>query len=71
MEHDGRLVSIGRHSLGRASYEYFRCVDCGTDYPVIGLGPRCNGKYIRRCLCVERREAHNQKTRPTGGPTIC
>ena len=47
----GKLVGIGRHSLGAASYVYFRCVDCGTEYPCTkknGL-PRCNGAAIRRC----------------------
>jgi len=47
----GKLVSIGRHNLGASQrYEYFRCVDCGTDYPAVnGFAPSCNHHEISRC----------------------
>lgn len=49
-ERTGRLVSIGHHNLGiYFSYEWWRCVDCGTEFPEIDLAIRCNGYRISRC----------------------
>lgn len=43
----GRLVFIGAQKLGLASYYYWRCADCGMDYP----DGFCNGKRIWICPC--------------------
>jgi rubrerythrin len=46
----GALQFIGRKSLGLyAENDYFRCSDCGTDYPRIDGVIRCNGFTISSC----------------------
>jgi hypothetical protein len=45
----GELRPIGSYNLGLDRYEYFRCDDCATDYPVIDGAPRCNGQALDRC----------------------
>lgn len=48
----GSLVNVGVAKLGHfESYEYFRCVECSTDYPrVIGTWrASCNGHDIVLC----------------------
>lgn len=53
----GILEDIGIHQLGHAHYRYYRCKDCGTEYPRLqpyGM-PSCNGKIIGRCpYCQEK-----------------
>lgn len=46
----GELVHDGQHKLGLDAYDYWRCIDCGTTYPVLGWGkPSCNGHKIDLC----------------------
>jgi len=47
----GRLVSVGVKRLGAfRRFEYFACVDCGTEYPREDFRPiTCNGAPIGRC----------------------
>lgn len=45
----GELKNIGTHRLGMTTYEYYQCVDCKTDYPVIRGFPSCNGAHISKC----------------------
>ena len=46
----GTLVDIGQHRLGAfATYRYFRCLGCDTDFPMIDGAIRCNGDAITRC----------------------
>lgn len=52
-EKTGKLFCVGIKMLGAYSYEYFRCVDCGTEYPTTstnkGFGVSCNGHLIDLC----------------------
>jgi uncharacterized protein CbrC (UPF0167 family) len=47
----GRLVSVGVKPLGLGQrFEYFRCVDCGTEYPRTDFGQiMCNGVGVALC----------------------
>jgi len=48
----GRLVSIGAKPLGvDRVYEWWECVDCGTQYPSRygKINPTCNGHAIAHC----------------------
>ena len=47
----GRLECTGYRFLGKATYEYWECVDCQTTYPVIDGVISCNGRAITKCLC--------------------
>lgn len=50
----GTLEPIGRRRLGQATYDYSRCLDCGTEYPHLKGGlPSCNGRPIGRCPWCE------------------
>jgi hypothetical protein len=40
----GALQYVGVRHHGRDSYAYWRCVDCGTDYP-----GSCNGHRVGLC----------------------
>lgn len=44
-ERTGRLEPLGEKRLGGQRCHYWRCVDCGSDYP----GARCNGQSIGIC----------------------
>lgn len=48
-EKTGVLRYIGRFKLARQVYDYFRCVDCGTEFPEIDGSASCNGHKISRC----------------------
>lgn len=48
-EKTGVLRYIGRYKLAHQMYDYFRCVDCGTEFPQIGGSASCNGRKIARC----------------------
>jgi NAD-dependent SIR2 family protein deacetylase len=50
LDKPGKLLSIGKRQLGvYAEFEYFRCQDCGADYPIIDGAIRCNGFTISDC----------------------
>ncbi len=45
----GHLTMLGPGKLGDTTYNYFRCDDCGGDYPVIDGRIKCNGHAITLC----------------------
>ena len=62
----GILDDIGMHNLGVHRYRYFRCRDCGTEYPASkpgnSLAAQCNGKSIGRCpYCSEKERTQNHE----------
>jgi len=47
----GALLNMGEARLGRFdTYQWWRCVDCGTEYPQVPFRAiTCNGYAIGRC----------------------
>jgi hypothetical protein len=45
----GELIPVGHRMLGFASYDYYQCVDCGTEFPVVNGNIRCNSHHISVC----------------------